>query len=255
MSGRPIAHTHLVVTAATHVGRERQVNEDRVVAGPWVLAPGCPVPTTIVCPPESPLVAVLDGMGGHAGGALAAATAAEAVAGRANEVDDPAAAATLAEAANRAVYDRMAQLPGLSGMGATIAALALVGDQALIMHVGDSRVYVESDRFLRPATTDHASPDGRLTRSLGGRERYEPVSADVVVEPVTGRRFLLATDGLFGHVAEDDLDRCLVDDDFASVEALIRLALEAGGPDNVTIALARVLAGTDGTADAVVEAT
>jgi protein phosphatase len=140
-------------------------------------------------------------------------------------------------------------------MGATIAALVLVGDQALIMHVGDSRVYVESDRFLRPATSDHAGPGGRLTRSLGGRERYEPVSADVVVEPVAGRRFLLATDGLFGHVTEDDLDRCLVDDDVATVEALMRLALEAGGPDNVTIALARTWEDTDGAADPAVEAT
>jgi serine/threonine protein phosphatase PrpC len=46
-----------------------------------------------------------------------------------------------------------------------------------------------------------------------------------------------------------------VDDDVATVEALMRLALEAGGPDNVTIALARTWEDTDGAADPAVEAT
>ena len=234
--------TQLLVTAVTNVGHVRELNQDRIVAGPWILAPDRPDIATVICPPGASVAAVLDGMGGHAGGEIAALTAADIVASCGDAINGALSAKELVTRANAAVYRRMAELPQLAGMGTTLAGIALVGDDAVLFNVGDARVYVVANTYLLQVSTDDAAPSGALTQSLGGRAAFEPVDAHVVVEPAIGRRFLLATDGLFGHLGDVELDHCLTEDDEATVSALVRAALDGGGPDNISIALVRTMA-------------
>lgn len=185
------------------------------------------------------VVAVLDGMGGQAAGAVAATLTAEVVASQSDSIEDESGAAYLTQWANRVLYERMGAAPGLSGMGTTIVGVALVGDRVVLFNVGDTRAYVEADGYLVQLSIDDSAPNGALTQCLGGLRDYRAVEAHVAVEPSDGRRFLLATDGLFGHLDEQTLEACLVSDDESTVRRLLDAALEGGGPDNVSIVLIR----------------
>lgn len=227
------------VVAVTNIGHERESNEDRVVVGPWILAPDHDSAAELKLDHPPFVAAVLDGMGGHAAGGTAATIAAEVVASQGVSVDDASSAAYLAEWANRAIYERMLGVPSFSGMGTTLVGLAWVDGNAVVFNVGDARAYLESDGYMVQLSVDDASGKGTLTQSLGGLHSYQPIQPHVVVEPAKGARFLLATDGLFGHLDEEILESCLVDDDVGTVENLLRAALDAGGPDNVSIVLVR----------------
>lgn len=234
--------TYLVVTVATDVGHVRETNQDRVVVGRWLLAPDHPDVAALNGVQARCAVALLDGMGGHAGGEIAATTAAEAVASFSGMIDSPETVVDAVQRANGAVYERMGSIPQLAGMGASLVGLALVGDDVVLFNVGDARAYLEADGYLVQASTDDVAPSGALTQALGGRATFERVEPHLVVEPAQGRRFLLASDGLFGHVDLTELDRCMVDDDRETVRALMRSALDRGGPDNVSVVLVRAVA-------------
>ena len=224
------------VVAVSHVGRVRGRNEDRVVLGPCILgAHHGQIHTTQIAPGQ--VVAVLDGIGGHVGGDIAAQLAAE-VFSSAPLITSQAAAHATAAHANRAVYDRMSEVRGLAGMGTTVAALTIAGDDALILNVGDSRVYRVLDGRLVQITIDDALTRTALTQSLGGEHVLTPVRPHVTVVPADQQPFLLATDGLFGHLDIDTLEACLTDDE-ETVRRLLDAALDAGAPDNISIALVR----------------
>ncbi len=227
------------VWAASHVGRQRESNEDRVVVGPWILAPDRDDIATIELRDPPFVVAVLDGMGGQAAGTVAATLTAEVVASQGDSVEDETSAAYLTQWANRAIYDRMEEAPELSGMGTTIVGVALVEDRVVLFNVGDTRAYVETDGYLIQLSVDDAAPNGALTQCLGGLRAYRPVEAHVAVEPHRDRRFLLATDGLFGHLDDQTLEACLASDDESTVRRLLDAALDGGGPDNVSIVIIR----------------
>lgn len=225
------------VVAVSHVGRVRGRNEDRVVLGPCILGPhhGRVHHARI---DAGAVVAVLDGMGGHTGGDVAAQLAAE-VCSSAPSVTTPAAVQATIAHANRSIYDRMAEVPGLAGMGTTIAALTLVGDDALVGNVGDSRVYRLDDHGPVQLTVDDALSRTALTQSLGGGRRLTPVRPQVAVVPAVDQRFLPATDGLFGHLEPAVLAAAVCDDDHDTVSRLLAIALDAGGPDIISIAVVR----------------
>lgn len=236
---------HLVVHVASHVGHVRETNQDRVVVGRWLLAPDLPGEAVLNGVQAGCAVALLDGMGGHAAGDIAATTAAEVLASSAGVIDGREAVVEAVQRANAAVYARMAAIPQLAGMGASLVGLALVGEQVVLFNVGDARGYVETNGYLNRLSTDDVAPSGALTRALGGRATFEPVEPHLVTEPAPGRRFLLATDGLFGHIDLAGIESCLVDDDRETVRALMTSALGGGGPDNVSVALVRPVVPTD----------
>ena len=145
------------------------------------------------------------------------------------------------------------------GMGTTVAALRTCREVAHLAHVGDSRIYRRRAGRLEMLTTDHSlfaglseSPypfhpntiayakrfENVITRALGIGERLEVEMRCVPIEP--GDEFLLCTDGLHHGVDLEAIARALETEADADgrVEALIRIALEAGGDDNVTILLA-----------------
>jgi serine/threonine protein phosphatase PrpC len=144
--------------------------------------------------------------------------------------------------ANQVVYDAMARMPALAGMGATVAAIEVGEDDTVIVNVGDARVYVEIDGELIQTSTDDRSRTrpGVLTASLGGMTSFEAVSPHVIRERTGGRRFLLASDGLTDPLDDDEITRAIEGvPDHDAVTALLKQVDERGAPDDVSIVLVR----------------
>ncbi|MDQ3680245.1 MAG: Stp1/IreP family PP2C-type Ser/Thr phosphatase [Actinomycetota bacterium] len=231
--------TTLVAAGATDVGRVRTSNEDE-----YLLA--------------EPLYAVADGMGGHAAGEVASATAMEALSAAFDGNRSGAGLVDAVRDANRAVWEQSRQSSELRGMGTTMTAVALVeedGDETLtIANVGDSRAYLLRDGELDQLTDDHsvveelrragrlspeeAASDPRrhvLTRVLGVDAEVEVDSFEVI--PYRGDRLLLASDGLFGDVSDEDIAAVLRrrSDPERVAQQLVAMAKDAGGADNITV--------------------
>jgi len=214
---------------------------------------------------RGPLFVVCDGMGGAAGGEVAARLAAEVVwaemcaAGPASE--RPVYARILRRAvrlANRRVFQESQRNPRLRGMGTTLSAAGLVGDAVVLAQVGDSRAYVHRGTTLTQVTRDQSIVSallhaGRITeeearssvranmilQALGVREDVD-VSLSIV-EVRQGDVLLLCSDGLHGPVGHEQLQAALVacPDLDEAVGTMIALARNAGGPDNITAVAAR----------------
>ena len=155
----------------------------------------------------------------------------------------------------------MQDLPSLRGMGTTMTAVLVDGDEVAIGHVGDSRAYRLHDGVLEQLTTDHtvvqmlvqqgiltpeqavSHPRGNLiTNALQG----EPGGARVetTTRPaLDGDRYLLCSDGLPDYVPDDAIHDALDEPDpDAALDRLVQLALDAGAPDNVTCVIADIVA-------------
>lgn len=231
--------TTLVAAGATDVGRVRTSNEDQYLL-------------------VEPLYAVADGMGGHAAGEVASEAAVDALreAFEANPSSEGLVDAV--RKANRAVWEQSRERSDQRGMGTTLTAVALVeedGDEVLaVAHVGDSRAYLLRDGELDQLTEDHSVPEelrraGRLsaeeaaidsrrhvlTRVLGVDAEVEVDTFEVV--PHRGDRFLLASDGLFGDVADEEIASILRHrtDPTRIAQDLVATAKDAGGADNITV--------------------
>ncbi|HTW00182.1 MAG TPA: protein phosphatase 2C domain-containing protein [Streptosporangiaceae bacterium] len=241
---RPPVMLALRYAARSDVGLRREGNEDSGYAGPHLLA-------------------VADGMGGHAGGEVASAAAIRALAplGTGDPGPDPAGALVdTVRTASLRLQELIASDPALEGMGTTLTALLWSNRYATICHIGDSRAYlVRDDGFVRitgdhtvvqslidlgEITEDDAATNpyrSLLLRALDGQTIPEP---DLIpIETCLGDRYLLCSDGLSGVVNERTLHQVLTfaeDPDDAALR-LVRLAVEGGGPDNITCIVADVI--------------
>ncbi|MHB2022941.1 MAG: PP2C family protein-serine/threonine phosphatase [Mycobacteriales bacterium] len=229
--------------ARSDVGLLRSGNEDAAYAGPRLLA-------------------VADGMGGHAAGEVASA---EAIAALVPLDEEPPGADVITslrdsvEEANQRLRAMVAAQPELEGMGTTLTALLWAGRRLGLVHIGDSRCYLLRDGALTQITHDHTlvqslvdegriSPEeanyhpqrSLITRALDGRGEVE---LDLSVrESRLGDRYLLCTDGLSGVVSEETMLEALREaDPGRACERLVDLALRGGGPDNVTCIVADVV--------------
>lgn len=209
------------VGAATDVGLVREANEDALL----VLR-------------EAGVVAVADGLGGHAAGEVASGIAVETlratVAGvpEATEDEVPAVLADAVQVAHRAVVDDAARDRSRRGMGTTLVVAHVRPGRLWVAHVGDSRAYLLHGDALSPLTSDHGV-GGMLTQALG----LGDVAPDVVeVEAAAGERLLLCTDGLTGTTEPDEIARLLAaGSPQEACDSLVRAALRGGGHDNVTV--------------------
>lgn len=230
----------VAVTAVTHPGLQRTTNQDRIVVGRSLLGSGSTEPVDVVVP-DFALLAIIDGMGGAAGGELAAGLAADVLAStEACENEDR--VETVLVAANARLYDGMAQVPALAGMGATVAGACVGPHEALVFNVGDARVYVEVDGELVQASIDDGSPTrpGAVTASLGGLAQFAPIEPHVFREVSLRRRFFVMSDGISGVVDHASLEHaCVGHDDAAAAGRLVAAALAVGAPDNLSLVIAR----------------
>ncbi|MFG2606993.1 PP2C family protein-serine/threonine phosphatase [Streptomyces sp. NPDC048514] len=244
---------YVAVSALSHPGLLRERNEDSLVIGPWTLcATVTESPQTLVFPVGPPLVvAVADGLGGHPGGEVASALVARRIASLGPALSGEDAVRDALTACNRAVYEAAGGDAGggLAAMGTTIAGIVVQPDALLAFNVGDSRVFAASGAGLRQMSVDDSPPlePGRRTTSvvtqcLGGTRMYRAVHAHVTAETLSpGDRYLICTDGLTDPLPTDVLDEAMRghDDSRAAFE-LWKAAIEAGGPDNITLAVVRV---------------
>jgi protein phosphatase len=226
------------------VGLLREGNEDSAYAGPCLLA-------------------IADGMGGHAAGEVASAVAISALAGLDHEMADGDLLDPLAAAvadANITLQEMSAADPAVEGMGTTLTAMLWRGEITAVCHIGDSRAYLLRDGDFAQITRDHTLvqslvEDGRLTpeaaathpqrslllRALDGRTEAEP---DLSIREVrAGDRYLLCSDGLSDVVSEQTLHKTLgsIPDLDEVAIALVELANRGGGPDNITCIVADVI--------------
>ncbi|QOV34864.1 serine/threonine-protein phosphatase [Streptomyces ferrugineus] len=243
---------YVAVSAISHPGLLRERNEDSLVIGPWTLcATVTESPQTLVFPLGTPLVvAVADGLGGHPGGDVASALVARRMATLGPAMSSEAAVREVLNACNRAVYQAAGgdEAGELSAMGTTIAGVVVQPDALLVFNVGDSQVLAASAEGLRQLSVDDSPPHppGRattlVTQCLGGSPTYRAVSPHVTTEPLTpGERYVVCSDGLTDPLTTDVLDGILGEhDDGRAAFELWRAAIEAGGPDNITVAVVRL---------------
>jgi serine/threonine protein phosphatase PrpC len=244
-------------SALTDVGKKRDHNEDNFLVDK-----------------KLGLFVVCDGMGGHAAGEVASAMAVrtfheEIKKGR-DLIDDYAAGKTGTEkvnardiqhmlefAINRAssrVHAEAEKDSKKRGMGTTLTCLLVIGNQAFLTYVGDSRIYMVRDGLLQQMTEDHTvynelikrkkmareqveklAQKNAITRAVGVYEHAEPDS--LMVDLLAGDRFLLCTDGLYQYFEEDleTMGRHVTDPNMdAGIKLLVDGANQAGGSDNIT---------------------
>jgi PPM family protein phosphatase len=240
---------YIAVSALSHVGVVRDHHEDSLVAGPWTLcATVTESPQTLFFPLGTPLVvAVADGLGGHPGGEVASAMVASRLGQIGPFMDTEDRVREALSACDREVHAAAAREPALTAMGTTVAGVVVTADQVLAFNVGDSRVYAAGPGGLRQLSTDDRLsgenlPPGIVTQVLGGIDVLAIPGPHLVTSPLSeDTSYLICTDGLTDPVPADVLTKTLDrHQDGPAVFALWKAAIEAGGPDNITIALVRV---------------
>lgn len=217
------------------------------------------------------LIGVADGMGGHAAGKLASSLTAEGIlhhlgAFKAHRQEEDPVQCLLAaiRKVNLEVFSYANSDPGCRGMGTTLTLAMLFDDKYVAANIGDSRLYHFDGWTLTKVTHDHSlvavlvangsiteqeahvHPQRNIiTRALGTSEYEE---ADFFQRRWSPGDILLAcSDGLHGSVMDDDIAKCLREDEELDTicDNLIRLALENGATDNITAVLARHTGGED----------
>jgi serine/threonine protein phosphatase PrpC len=255
--------------AATDVGKVREHNEDNFLVDKKLA-----------------LFIVADGMGGHAAGEVASAIAVRAVheeikretellddyvsgATGASKVTPKDIVALVDNAVQRAcskVHEEALTDVAKRGMGTTLSVLLVVGNQGFIAHVGDSRIYLARDARIQQVTEDHTVYNELIKRGKLTREQiekvqqknaitravgvYERVEVDTLVIDLTaGDVLVLASDGLHGYLeSPEELRGPLSLEGEAATKALISLANDRGGKDNITTIVVRL--GEEGAVDA-----
>ncbi|HEX9338469.1 MAG TPA: PP2C family serine/threonine-protein phosphatase [Pseudonocardiaceae bacterium] len=233
----------LKYVARSDRGLVRSNNQDSVYAGPRLLA-------------------VADGMGGHAAGEIASKIVIAALA----PLDDDEPSDDLlgqlreaVEAGNGAISELVSNDPELDGMGTTLTAILFAGSRLGLVNIGDSRTYLMRNGTVTQITHDDSFvqsliDEGRITaeeanthpqrslllRALTGHDSIEPTLNLREVRP--GDRYLLCSDGLSGVISHETLTEAMhIRDPQTCADRMIELALRGGGPDNVTVIIADVV--------------
>lgn len=183
------------------------------------------------------LLAVADGVGGEQAGEAASEAAIQTLEGRFFSVLAAGGAREALAAAIRDAND--AVLKGQTDRGdaaaTTLVACAVRRREAVVANLGDSRAYLVRAGAARQVTADHAGDlPNQITRFVGDPRGVQP---DVFVETLRGGdRVVLCSDGLTRHVEDGEIASMARDGDpLAAADALVRLANERGGEDNVTV--------------------
>jgi PPM family protein phosphatase len=248
-----------VSAGLTDVGRKRNHNEDSYLVDE-----------------ELQLFVVADGMGGHAGGGTASRIAVETIDKemRAAKVVDGSPFTTettlqdsplpefLRNAVEKAcleIFRQAQEDPRLAGMGTTVISLCVRGEHALFAHVGDSRAYLVRGDLIQQISEDHSLVNEQIkagmitaeeakhsrykniiTRSVGFEEEVQVDVMGIVTRP--GDSFILCSDGLANLVEDKEIqDVVSRHTPEESAKALVELANERGGDDNITVIVVKTV--------------
>ena len=223
-------------------GLVRQNNEDSAYAGPRLLA-------------------LADGMGGHAAGEVAS----QLMIAQVSKLDADQPDADLLDAlalacaeGNSSIAEEIDANPATEGMGTTLTALLFDGERVGLCHVGDSRGYLLRDGELTQITRDDTYVQSLVDEgSLTAEEASMHPQRSLILKALTGRpveptlkyrevrrgdRYLLCSDGLSDPVSRETIAEALAEGTpKEAANRLIELALRSGGPDNITIVIADVV--------------
>ena len=265
------------VSAETHPGRVRPDNEDQFFVSQLTRS----METILTSLPQGGVparadeinyvMAVADGMGGHAAGEVASRMVISALVSLALDIPDwffridPAHAPEIERRTRetvRAVASQVLKVgredEALHGMGSTLTAARSFGDDLLIVHVGDSRAYLYRDGRLHRLTKDHTYAQllvdlGQLSADEAARSRQRHVLTNVIggndddvrvdidlLRLADGDRLLLCSDGLTDLTGDDVIAATLAarQPSAAACAQLLQIALDAGGRDNITVIVA-----------------
>lgn len=209
------------------------------------------------------LAMVADGMGGHEGGQEASRIAVEAIQetyANASATDPQALLTAGFHEAHQRIQRYAAANSKLRGMGTTATAVVLMADRLYYAHIGDSRLYRVSREEVTRLTHDHSYVGRLVENGVITPEEAEAhpqrniltaalgAGAEIVVEtPETpiglkvGDTLVLCTDGLWGQLTDLELQRTVMQNPpVTACRALVNLARERGGPDNITVQVLRV---------------
>ncbi len=215
------------------------------------------------------LIAVADGMGGHNGGDVASQVAVNTISAyySIRRKDPPLdRLVSSVEQANRQIFDISQENEGFYGMGTTLTGMVVMGREAHIAHVGDSRAYLYRDGRMTQLTDDHSlvaqavregilTPEQAarhpqrsiITRALGTRDAVEVDAMTIHLQPAD--IVVMSSDGLHGFVEDEEIRELLEalgDDPQRAAQQLVQAALAKGGNDNVTVVTLRVDAIAEG---------
>lgn len=260
---------HLTVVATSHPGIKGKNNEDRYGVTAFRLEEESGK--------RGLLAVVADGIGGHRAGEVAAELAVETISRQIAASDGRQPLNALEQAivsAGEEIYRASAAHPGQSGMGATCACVLIIADRLYLASVGDTRVYLRRENDILQLTTDHTwvqdaidqgviqpeqarnHPNAHVIRRyLGSAEpvkpdfrlRLEADQGDMAAEENQGLRLqpgeivLLCSDGLTDLVDDHEIQRHLGEADLEiGLNALVELANQRGGHDNITLVALRM---------------
>jgi PPM family protein phosphatase len=259
-----IAQAHLPVVALTHPGMKGKNNEDRYAVSAFQLESHKSVPVL--------LALLCDGIGGHRAGEVAAEMAVNRISQRIAESDGSHPIHTLEDAvqeASQEIYTRAQANPGQRGMGSTLACVWIIGKRMFTATIGDSRIYLLRQGLIQQLSIDHtwiqeALMNGLITpeqvkghpnahvirRYLGSptpphvdfRLRLTGLEDDIHAEANQGTLLqpgdflILCTDGLSDLVEGREIQAAYLEQPMdAAGQALVDLANERGGHDNITL--------------------
>lgn len=242
--GKPRSVLRLLAASATDAGRVRSSNQDRALVAP-------------------DLIAVADGMGGHAGGEVAAELAVEGLGSSYDLSTSMEGLIAAAKRANRAIFLKSEADAELHGMGTTLTAAALVASDVPptlhLINIGDSRAYIFERHEISQISEDHSfvehlvrqgeiTPEEALThphrhiltRAVGIESEVDVDAFSFPARP--GMRVLLASDGLTNELSNQQISSILstYDNRDAAAAALVDAALAHGGNDNITVIVADI---------------
>ncbi|HIU77449.1 MAG TPA: Stp1/IreP family PP2C-type Ser/Thr phosphatase [Candidatus Pelethocola excrementipullorum] len=230
------------VYAETDIGQKRQMNQDFVYASEQ---PVGNLPNLFV---------VADGMGGHNAGDFASRFGVSVLVETVRKDTNFNPVKILRhglEAANDLVLHQAKKDAEMAGMGTTMVAVTIVGNYAYIANVGDSRLYIATDR-LEQVTRDHSliaemvrigeltpeearnHPDKNIiTRAIGTTEEIKIDFFDVKLEP--GNQLVMCSDGLTNMVTDEEIYEAIQIQEGNKARKLIDMANANGGKDNITV--------------------
>ncbi|MEN9325184.1 MAG: hypothetical protein RL414_938 [Actinomycetota bacterium] len=240
------------VLARTDLGLVRDGNEDSALTSPF-------------------LIAVADGMGGHAGGEVASRIAIHALKDLielfdSSDIDEESREdlfMNIASTIDQKISAAQKENSELSGMGTTLTSLRLTHGSVQLMHVGDSRCYQWNGKVLKQLSVDHTVmqeliDQGRLTpeEALDHPQRSlltQALMGDSGIDPLlvlypakAGDCFLLCSDGLNGILSDHEIATILKKSKKEVVlDDLVAAVKVKGAPDNITIVLAEVVDGEE----------
>lgn len=237
--------------AGTHVGKVREINEDSYLELPGI-----------------GLWAVVDGMGGHEAGDVASRMVIEELARVPAPISREALRGNIERrlhSANERLRRYAEQRAGGGIVGSTVVVLACYAGTALCLWAGDSRIYLYRGGAVRRLTQDHSQTQELVRLGLMDRAEAEAHPAGNVITRAVGASdalnldsesqgladgdvFLLCSDGLTGHIRDDEIAAVLAEVAErpgpeacqAAVGRLLERTLERGARDNVTAVIVQV---------------